>query len=338
MTSLNVSSHLDHRRVSTRERPAHARRVLRRPARLPVRAALRRGRWPRGWRRCGCTTSTRGRPTGRSRLLLHGQPTWSYLYRKVVPVLVERGIRVIAPDLIGFGRSDKPADHDRLHLRPPHRVGAQPGDGPRPARGHAGRPGLGRADRVQRAGRGDRTGSRGWSRPTRSCTPPIRRSADTAELGGARRRGSRGWSSRRLCSTTCSTPSARPSCAPATSSAPRPPHPLAPEVLAAYDAPFPDAALHRGPAPDDRAAAADPQRRGRPDRATDDAGAGAVRAAVRDLLLRRRSGDPRLGERCSRSGCPAPGQHHLTISGAGHFLQEDAGEELGRIVAEVIAG
>jgi haloalkane dehalogenase len=42
-------------------------------------------------------------------LLLHGQPTWSYLYRKVVPVLVDHGYRVIAPDLIGFGRSDKPA-------------------------------------------------------------------------------------------------------------------------------------------------------------------------------------------------------------------------------------
>ena len=43
-------------------------------------------------------------------LLLHGQPTWSYLYRTVIPVLVERGIRVIAPDLVGYGRSDKPAD------------------------------------------------------------------------------------------------------------------------------------------------------------------------------------------------------------------------------------
>ena len=41
-------------------------------------------------------------------LLLHGQPTWSYLYRQVVPVLVAAGIRVIAPDNIGFGRSDKP--------------------------------------------------------------------------------------------------------------------------------------------------------------------------------------------------------------------------------------
>src|SRR5687768_7859481 len=41
-------------------------------------------------------------------LLLHGQPTWSYLYRKVIPVLTESGVRVIAPDNIGFGRSDKP--------------------------------------------------------------------------------------------------------------------------------------------------------------------------------------------------------------------------------------
>lgn len=41
-------------------------------------------------------------------LLLHGEPSWSYLYRKMIPVLVEGGMRVIAPDLIGFGKSDKP--------------------------------------------------------------------------------------------------------------------------------------------------------------------------------------------------------------------------------------
>ena len=41
-------------------------------------------------------------------LLLHGEPSWSYLYRGVIPVLVEAGLRVLAPDLIGFGRSDKP--------------------------------------------------------------------------------------------------------------------------------------------------------------------------------------------------------------------------------------
>lgn len=43
-------------------------------------------------------------------LCLHGQPTWSYLYRKMIPVFVRAGYRVIAPDLFGFGRSDKPAD------------------------------------------------------------------------------------------------------------------------------------------------------------------------------------------------------------------------------------
>jgi haloalkane dehalogenase len=43
-------------------------------------------------------------------VLMHGEPSWSYLYRKFIPDLVARGHRVIAPDLIGFGKSDKPAD------------------------------------------------------------------------------------------------------------------------------------------------------------------------------------------------------------------------------------
>jgi haloalkane dehalogenase len=42
-------------------------------------------------------------------LLMHGQPAWSYLYRHMIPPLVDAGFRVIAPDLVGFGRSDKPA-------------------------------------------------------------------------------------------------------------------------------------------------------------------------------------------------------------------------------------
>ena len=46
-------------------------------------------------------------------LLMHGEPTWAYLYRKIIPELAARGWRVLAPDLIGFGRSDKPADRDR---------------------------------------------------------------------------------------------------------------------------------------------------------------------------------------------------------------------------------
>jgi haloalkane dehalogenase len=43
-------------------------------------------------------------------LLMHGEPSWCYLYRKMIPILVNEGHRVVAPDLIGFGRSDKPSD------------------------------------------------------------------------------------------------------------------------------------------------------------------------------------------------------------------------------------
>ncbi|MEO0339663.1 MAG: haloalkane dehalogenase [Bacteroidota bacterium] len=50
-----------------------------------------------------------GPSNGQPVLLLHGEPSWSYLYRKMIPVLVEAGYRAIAPDLIGFGKSDKPS-------------------------------------------------------------------------------------------------------------------------------------------------------------------------------------------------------------------------------------
>jgi haloalkane dehalogenase len=52
-------------------------------------------------------------------LMLHGQPSWSYLYRKMIPVLVEAGYRVIASDHIGMGRSDKPVD-PRVHQYEQH--------------------------------------------------------------------------------------------------------------------------------------------------------------------------------------------------------------------------
>src|SRR2546425_12886990 len=42
-------------------------------------------------------------------LMLHGEPSWSYLYRKMVPVVVAAGLRAVCPGLPGFGRSDKPA-------------------------------------------------------------------------------------------------------------------------------------------------------------------------------------------------------------------------------------
>ena len=45
-------------------------------------------------------------------LLMHGEPSWCYLYRKMIPIITQAGFRAVAPDLIGFGRSDKPADRN----------------------------------------------------------------------------------------------------------------------------------------------------------------------------------------------------------------------------------
>jgi haloalkane dehalogenase len=54
-------------------------------------------------------TYAAGPPDGDVVLMLHGEPTWSYLYRHVMARLAERGLRAVALDLVGFGRSDKPA-------------------------------------------------------------------------------------------------------------------------------------------------------------------------------------------------------------------------------------
>jgi len=53
-----------------------------------------------------------GPQNGTPVLLMHGEPSWSYLYRKMIPGLLAQGYRVLAPDLVGFGRSDKPAEQD----------------------------------------------------------------------------------------------------------------------------------------------------------------------------------------------------------------------------------
>jgi len=53
-------------------------------------------------------------------LCLHGEPTWSYLYRKMIPIFVQSGGRVIAPDLFGFGKSDKPTE-DKIYTFNFHR-------------------------------------------------------------------------------------------------------------------------------------------------------------------------------------------------------------------------
>ena len=95
-------------------------------------------------------------------LMLHGNPTWGFLYRRVAQALAGDPVSAIMPDLIGMGFSDKPRDWGRSHPRVPcgqdrraHRsAGSQAAD--------IGRPGLGRSDRSARIG-----GAAGASRRTR---------------------------------------------------------------------------------------------------------------------------------------------------------------------------
>jgi haloalkane dehalogenase len=60
-------------------------------------------------------------------LLLHGEPSWSFLYRKIIPVLADAGLCALVPDLVGFGRSDKPADTTDHSYARHVRVGALAG-------------------------------------------------------------------------------------------------------------------------------------------------------------------------------------------------------------------
>ena len=62
------------------------------------------------WRSTACASITSTRGSGSTVLCFHGEPSWSYLYRHMLDRLVESGYRVVCPDLVGFGRSDKPTD------------------------------------------------------------------------------------------------------------------------------------------------------------------------------------------------------------------------------------
>ena len=267
-------------------------------------------------------------------LLLHGQPTWSYLYRKVVPVLVGEGLRVVAPDNIGFGRSDKPtlptdytfARHigwtqslvASLDLRDVTLV-AQDWGGPIGLSVLAAEP-----ERFARV----------------VATNTILHTADPA-LAGRLTWAVHGEGESRVVIEealvdyllyTQRAPELRASdfVGVATTS------PLAPEVLAAYDAPFPTPEHTAGLR---QMTALLPLTR-------NDVGARIGRRTMKALEQFDRpfvtafsDGDPatRGWDEVFQERVPgARGQRHVTIADAGHFVQEDAGAELGRIVAEVI--
>jgi len=258
-----------------------------------------------------------GPPGGEPVLLLHGEPSWSFLYRTVMAVLAEAGLRAIAVDLAGFGRSDKPAeiaDHsyaahvewiralafDRLDLRELTLVGQDWGGliGLRLAAEHPGR-----FARIVAANTGLPTGDQ----PMPEVWLRFREVVRTAPK----------LSVSRLVQAGCQTKLSAP-------------------VLAAYDAPFPDETYMAGPrampglvptSPDDPASAANR--------------AAWARLAAWDkpFLAAFSDRDPITGAMApvlQRAVPGAAGIDHPVITGAGHFLQEDAGERLGTVIADFI--
>ena len=267
-------------------------------------------------------------------LLMHGQPTWSYLYRKVIPVLVDAGLRAIAPDNIGFGRSDKPtsgpdytfARHiawtrslvTQLDLRDITLV-AQDWGGPI---------GFGvLADETDR-----------FARVVAANT--ILHTADPALAGRLE------WAVHGLGDSQVVLEQSLLDYLLYTQRAPEltaslfvggaTVTPVAPEVLAAYDAPFPD---ERHSAGLRQMTALLPLTRNDPGARIGRRAMRVLEAFDRPFLTAYSDGDPatRGWAEVFQERVPgASNQPHTTIDGAGHFLQEDAGERLGGVVADLI--
>ena len=250
-------------------------------------------------------------------LLLHGEPSWSFLYRKVIPVLADAGLRVIAADLIGFGRSDKPAaiaDHsyarhvewirafafDRLDLRDLTLVGQDWGGliGLRLVAEHPDR-----FARVVAANTGLPTGDQ----PMPDVWLRFRDVVRTAPR----------LSVSRLVQSGCQTT-------------------LPPEVLAAYEAPFPDPAYAAAVRAMPGLVPADPDN---PASAANRAAWQRLAAWDKPFLVAFSDSDPITGAMGPVLKRVVPGAarfEHPVITGAGHFLQEDAGEQLGVVIRDFI--
>jgi len=277
-------------------------------------------------------------------LLLHGEPSWSYLYRKMIPILVAAGHRVIAPDLLGFGRSDKPSDraaytyplhveiistlvrtldlHDitlfcqdwggliglRTLAELPERfarvVAANTGlpSLPAPVAGVAHRVFRWAVQRRARGGKSTLERVLSAKKASRAFFDWVvySQSAPTFDVGAIVARGTVNGLTR--------------------------------EAQAAYDAPFPDDSFKAGA-------------RAFPLLVTSDLAANhrawrVLKAWHKPFLTAFSDSDAitRGIDRVFQRDVPgARGQPHVTIRGAGHFLQEDKGEELAQLVIDFIA-
>ena len=250
-------------------------------------------------------------------LMLHGEPTWSFLYRRMIPILVAEGHRVICPDLVGFGRSDKPTrreDHtyarhvewmralafDVLDLQRVTLVCQDWGGliGLRLAAEHPDR-----FSRIVVANTGLPTGDTPMPEIWWMFREAIQ-GQPTIEVGSFVQSGCQ--------------------------------QPMTDAVRAAYDAPFPDDSFCAGP----RAMP------GLVPTSTDDPATEANRtawaalsASSTPMLVAFGDSDPITGPMADifkREMRGAQGINHPLVHGAGHFIQEDAGEELAKHIVEFL--
>jgi haloalkane dehalogenase len=258
-----------------------------------------------------------GDPVGQPVLCLHGEPSWGYLYRTMMPVLLDAGLRVVVPDLIGFGRSDKPVERsdytyqrhvdwmaawlEAVDLQGATFVGQDWGGliGLRLVAEHP--------DRFARVvvantflPTGDRQPAEAFLRWRQySQESPVFNIGHIVQGGCATR-------------------------------------PLDPAVVAAYDAPFPDDSYKAGarqfPAlvpitPDDPASAANRK------------AWEVLDGWEKPMLCAFADNDPITagGDRVFQQRVPGTkGVEHATITGAAHFLQEDKGPELAAAIVAFI--
>jgi haloalkane dehalogenase len=249
-------------------------------------------------------------------LLLHGEPSWSFLYRKVMPVLADAGIRAVAPDLVGFGRSDKPqaaahtyAAHvewvralafDALNLTDVTIVGQDWGGliGLRLAAEH-----QEKVARIVAANTGLPTGEHDMPAVWWQFRKAVETAA-TLDIG-------------RFVQAGCRTK-------------------LSDETRAAYDAPFPTEEHKAGPK---SMPGLVPVSREDPAAPANLAAWQTLQKWTKPFLCAFSDGDPITGGMAPilrRSIPGAAAVEHPTIENAGHFLQEDAGERLGEEIVKFI--
>ncbi len=275
-----------------------------------------------------------GPPGAETVLLLHGQPTWCYLYRDVIARLVERGLRAVAPDLIGFGRSDKPLSRTAHSVRAHVEWVAQFAD----AAGLAGVT-LVVQDWGGPIGLGLLAARPGLVRRVVAANTALH-TADPAlagRLAWACHAGADGTVTvaqslldyqRLTQELTPFRPSVFVQGATVTE--------VSEPVLAAYDAPFPDEAFCAGPRQLPLLMGLTPGSAcARLNRRTMD----ALTGFDGPFLTAFSDGDPGTGgwAEVLRQHVPgAAGRSHVTLAGAGHFLQEEQGAELADVVAELM--